>query len=192
MRAFKFRGETNPEFVTDILQNNRLHCASWHDLNDPMEGTYDTLIVDPSKRSAALQAIREHKGKLRVCSLSDTYKSHAMWAYYASDFKGVAIEIDFPTGCSSESTMRPVPGFRSGRGTRTLTSLRWTSSRRSTATGRGNGSCGSWSPTHSTTCLGARSGASYLVRGFPPPSSKRYAMSPVKFPFIGFGSGQVN
>jgi hypothetical protein len=98
MRAFKFRGETNPQFATDILQNNRLHCANWHELNDPMEGTYDTLVVDPFKRSAALQAIREHKVKLRVCSLSDTYKSHAMWAYYASDFKGVAIEIDFPNG----------------------------------------------------------------------------------------------
>jgi len=98
MKAFKFRGAENPQFATDILRNNRVHCADWHDLNDPMEGTYDTLLVDPAKRSAALRAILKQKIKLRVCSLSETYKSHAMWAYYASDFKGIAIEIEFPDG----------------------------------------------------------------------------------------------
>jgi len=98
MRAFKFRGETSPHFATDILANNRLHCADWHHLNDPMEGTYDTLVVDPTKRSSALRAILKQKVKLRVCSLSETYKSHAMWAYYASGFKGVAIELEFPEG----------------------------------------------------------------------------------------------
>jgi hypothetical protein len=98
MRAFKFRGAEEPAFTADILQNNRLYCAKWHELNDPMEGTYDTLVVEPSKRTAALRSIREKKLRLRVCSLSETYKSHAMWAYYASGFKGVVIELEFPNG----------------------------------------------------------------------------------------------
>lgn len=95
MLAYKFRGSENPKFTLDILTHNRLYCADWQTLNDPMEGTYDTLVVDPAKRLSALATIREQKLKLRVCSLSETYKSHAMWAYYASSFQGVAIEIEF-------------------------------------------------------------------------------------------------
>ncbi|MNK14038.1 hypothetical protein D3C87_321320 [compost metagenome] len=95
MLAYKFRGAENPQFTLDILKYNRLYCADWQTLNDPMEGTYDTLIVNPEKRLSSLATIREQKFKFRVCSLSDTYKSHAMWAYYASGFQGVAIEIEF-------------------------------------------------------------------------------------------------
>ena len=51
-----------------------------------MEGTYHTLVTDPDpqKHKAAVIAIHEQKVRLRVCSLSQSYKSHAMWPYYAS------------------------------------------------------------------------------------------------------------
>ena len=97
--AYRFRGDNSPEFTIDILQNYRLFCAEWGALNDPMEGTYDTLLIaDEGKRSSAIERIYQEKVKLRICSLSHSYKTHCMWAYYASDYRGVAIEIEFPDG----------------------------------------------------------------------------------------------
>jgi hypothetical protein len=105
VRAFRFRREEDPQFTIDILRNGRLYCADWKLLNDPMEGTYDTLVTDPDpqKHKAAVIAIYEQKVRLRVCSLSRSYKSHAMWAYYASEYRGAAIEIEFPAG-----TLKPI------------------------------------------------------------------------------------
>jgi Protein of unknown function (DUF2971). len=95
---YKFRSSQRPEFTVDILENNRLFCSDWRDLNDPMEGTYDTLITGSSPNH--LECVREiysSKVRLRVCSLSETYKSHAMWAYYADEFRGAAIELKLPS-----------------------------------------------------------------------------------------------
>jgi hypothetical protein len=43
MRLYRFRSDLNPEHTLDILRNRRLFCSRWHELNDPMEGTYSTL-----------------------------------------------------------------------------------------------------------------------------------------------------
>lgn len=40
MRAYKFRSPDRMEFVFDILFNQRLYCAEWHTLNDPVEGVF--------------------------------------------------------------------------------------------------------------------------------------------------------
>lgn len=94
---YKFRGIENPQFTLDILKNNRLYCADFRDLNDPMEGTYDTLRSGPhAPHSQQIKEIFDGKVRTRVCSLTRTYKDHPMWAYYASNSSGLAIEIDLP------------------------------------------------------------------------------------------------
>lgn len=95
MKVYRFRSDQNPEYTVDILLNRRLYCAHWRDLNDPMEGTCSTLVINEEhKRQQARQAIYNEKVKLRICSLSTTYKKHTMWAYYANGFKGLAIELE--------------------------------------------------------------------------------------------------
>ena len=37
-----------------------------------------------------------HKQRLLVCSLSRTFNRHLLWAYYASGFAGLAIEVELP------------------------------------------------------------------------------------------------
>lgn len=94
---YRFRPSTNIEFSLDILKHRRLYCADWRSLNDPMEGTYDTLITKPGDvHLARVKEVYAAKLKTRVCSLSKTYKSHTMWAYYAEGFRGLAIELKLP------------------------------------------------------------------------------------------------
>lgn len=94
---YKFRSPNSPSFTIDIIKENRLYCADWRNLNDPMEGTYDALVLGPNAhRRTKIEEIYENKIGTRVCSLSRTYKHHPMWAYYAGDYSGLAIEIDLP------------------------------------------------------------------------------------------------
>lgn len=98
MRAFKFRPSSQIGFAFDIIFNQRLHCADWSRLNDPMEGMFaysssSTNGEDPKK--IVEQVIRE-KQRLKICSLSRTFDCHLLWAHYASGFNGVAIEVELP------------------------------------------------------------------------------------------------
>ncbi|MGR5129962.1 DUF2971 domain-containing protein [Photobacterium swingsii] len=96
MKVYKFRGPEQMDFVFDILFNKRLFCASWHTLNDPVEGlsvySYENSKSESSE--AFMQKVESEKSPLRVCSLSSTFDEHLLWAHYASGFSGVAIEFD--------------------------------------------------------------------------------------------------
>lgn len=99
MKLYKFRSNLDPKYTLDIIKNERLYCSDWKDLNDPMEGTYETLVgTDPEHHLKNVMEIYQAKLAKRICSLSISYKSHLMWAHYANQFKGVCIEIDLPDG----------------------------------------------------------------------------------------------
>ncbi|MGV3615755.1 MAG: hypothetical protein ACO1SV_10515 [Fimbriimonas sp.] len=103
MVAYKFRGAEQFQFSLDILFNQRLYCAPWSDLNDPMEGVFGYSHGQEAPdgfRDAVEQVIRE-KQRYRVCSLSETFDCHLLWAHYASGFSGMAIEIELPDKDSS-------------------------------------------------------------------------------------------
>lgn len=101
---YRFRSSQCPEFTEDILRNNRLFCADWRKLNDPLEGTYDTLITGATDNHLSLvKQVYSSKVRTKVCCLFQTYKSHAMWGYYADGFRGAAIELDLPA-----SAVRPI------------------------------------------------------------------------------------
>tara|TARA_B100001179_G_scaffold224334_1_gene202913 strand:- start:1932 stop:2528 length:597 start_codon:yes stop_codon:yes gene_type:complete len=94
---YKFRRSSALEYTLDIIRQNRLYCADFRDLNDPMEGTYDTLVsADHAPHSEQVNEIFASKVGTRICSLTRTYKQHPMWAYYAEDYRGLAIELDLP------------------------------------------------------------------------------------------------
>ncbi len=98
MRAFKFRPSSQIAFAFDIIFNQRLHCADWSRLNDPMEGMFaysssSTNGEDPKK---IIERIIREKQRLKICSLSRTFDCHLLWAHYASGFNGVALEVELP------------------------------------------------------------------------------------------------
>lgn len=98
MIAYKFRSSANIQFALDILLNQRLYCAPWKELNDPMEGVF--AFSYPSGRDADAQQLSADiglaKADYRVCSLSANFQSHLLWAHYAGGFDGVAIEVELP------------------------------------------------------------------------------------------------
>jgi hypothetical protein len=96
--AYKFRGPEQIEFALDMLFKNRLYCADWSSLNDPMEGAFvhGKHQSDKTDYSRILTEIEDHKSELRVCSLSTTFDCHLLWGHYANGFRGLAIEVDLP------------------------------------------------------------------------------------------------
>ncbi|NDK53800.1 DUF2971 domain-containing protein [Rhizobium laguerreae] len=82
-------------FTQDIIENRRLFCANWNELNDPMEGMFEFFTNDRDDRRYLEEIIR-HKHELRVCSLSKTKYSHLLWAHYADQFRGVLVAVDIP------------------------------------------------------------------------------------------------
>lgn len=96
MIAYKFRGVSALDHTLDILINNRLYCANWRDLNDPMEGIFEYSSRGDRRRRQELEMIRDHKLRYRVCSLSRIWNSPLLWAHYADGFKGLAIEVELP------------------------------------------------------------------------------------------------
>lgn len=98
MRAYRFRGSNQFDLALDIILNNRLYCADWSTMNDPMEGSfvYSRTSSDELDCKSIVQEIIEKKRNIRICSLSKTFDSHLLWAHYASGFDGLAVEIELP------------------------------------------------------------------------------------------------
>ncbi|EKD81722.1 MAG: hypothetical protein ACD_39C01668G0001, partial [uncultured bacterium] len=98
MKAYKFKGPDQFAYALDIIFNNRLFCADWSDLNDPMEGVFAYSHRGSSKKNVKkiVGEVINEKQKLKVCSLSETFDCHLLWAHYASGFKGLAIEVELP------------------------------------------------------------------------------------------------
>ena len=98
MIAYKFRSSAQIPFALDIIFERRLYCATWRGLNDIVEGT--PVISCPRERAkdfeTHLRAVQKQMEGLRVCSLSQTFDSHLLWAHYASAWDGLAVEIEIP------------------------------------------------------------------------------------------------
>ena len=84
------------EYTLDILINSRLYLAKWKDLNDAMEGVFW------SKSETIKNTIEDGKADKRVCSFSKTCEELLLWGYYASGFKGLAIEFEIDKGAMKE------------------------------------------------------------------------------------------
>lgn len=99
MLAYKFKGAAQADHIFDILLNQRLFCAPSAILNDPMEGIFAYSYQGEGEASSAkdlASAVSKALQPLRVCSLSETFDTHLLWAHYAAGFNGVAIEVELP------------------------------------------------------------------------------------------------
>lgn len=98
MRAFKFRSEDQVAYALDIIFNRRLYCSDWSKLNDPVEGAFSYQYLG-SKRSDPADPVADiikNKKQIKICSLSQTFDCHLLWAHYASGFSGMAVEVELP------------------------------------------------------------------------------------------------
>lgn len=94
MKLYKFRSLENFDRIVDILANKKFYLSKWNNLNDPMEGyfhyiIYDTNIIYKDK----IERFISDKNELRICSFSNTYHPILLWAHYANQHKGIAIEV---------------------------------------------------------------------------------------------------
>src|SRR5688500_14515121 len=99
MRAYKFRSAGQLALALDIVYHCRLYCSDWETLNDPLESLFMYSYLSPSDQSAttaAAKAVQAAAKLLKVCSLSQTFDSHLLWAHYAEGFTGLAVEVEVP------------------------------------------------------------------------------------------------
>jgi len=89
---YKYRSLKNFKYFVDIILNNRLHAASYFDLNDPMEGHY--LYSSGGLTKELIRKIKDKKDQLSICSLSRTKENALMWAHYADGHRGVVIGVE--------------------------------------------------------------------------------------------------
>jgi len=109
MKVYKFRSNSDERILKrDIttFQENKFYAPNFNDLNDPFEANFIESIkestkilesifnVKTSEINKAFQEVRSYKEKLGIFSLSKTYLSEQMWAYYANSNKGYCIEYD--------------------------------------------------------------------------------------------------
>lgn len=93
LRLFRYRSLSNIDRELSTIRHCYLHCGSYYDLNDPMEGLFSSSrTLKESDSYRALQSeIRHTKREIGVCSFSEVHNHAAMWAYYADQFRGICI-----------------------------------------------------------------------------------------------------
>lgn len=97
--ASLYRYRPLQEFEREIgaIEQGYLHCASFIDLNDPMEGEF--TAGRRFRRSPEYRQIRsdvlDRKRGLRLCSFSEVPNHELMWAHYADQFRGMCVSYSF-------------------------------------------------------------------------------------------------
>jgi hypothetical protein len=94
IRLIKFRSLkscTDLARAKYIIETGEFHCSKLWNLNDPMEGIYET------SNKSIIDKIFNEKNNYVICSFSnlDALKCPILWGYYANGYKGIAIEIDY-------------------------------------------------------------------------------------------------
>ena len=88
---YKSLNGENWKYLLDIILNNRLYCAKYHELNDPMEGVF---YLDKNARDIEhLERLIAGKESYTICSLSEIDNEPLMWGHYADGNRGVAIGV---------------------------------------------------------------------------------------------------
>lgn len=96
---YKYKTFDENNYWQDILLNNRLYMSPPSQFNDPFEGKlfpFDSGTCGNSINLAAGQMnkdIGQYLDYYRVVCLSGNIRNKAMWAYYASNYSGFAIQF---------------------------------------------------------------------------------------------------
>jgi Protein of unknown function (DUF2971) len=94
MLLYKYKGLDDLWQIIDIIMYQRIWCAQWDTLNDPLEGRYEVFFVDPSSNFTSL--VNKRRDEWRICSLSEDLHNFLLWSHYGAGHRGIAIEIDIP------------------------------------------------------------------------------------------------
>lgn len=109
MILYKYRSLANFEHILDIILNQRLHCSTYPELNDPFEGIFVVIISPHYNKGGALarwiarrpryknakELYGDAMDEIKICSLSSNLSDVRLWSYYADGHKGIVFEIDF-------------------------------------------------------------------------------------------------
>lgn len=98
MKLYKYKSLRDLWHVLDVVVNQRLYCAHWSELNDPLEGRYEICLGAKAAKieRMMMDRIEFARAELRIASLSAVPDNFLLWSHYADGHKGVAIEIEIP------------------------------------------------------------------------------------------------
>ncbi|WP_417686826.1 DUF2971 domain-containing protein [Pseudidiomarina gelatinasegens] len=98
MKLYKYKSLSNLWHTLDVLVKNRLYCAHWSELNDPLEGRYEVYLGEKSHKIESIMTSRIESARdtYRVSSLSADPTNFLMWSHYAEGHKGIIIELEIP------------------------------------------------------------------------------------------------
>lgn len=106
MKVYKYMSCNYPQRINEILSGSVFYFADWRELNDPMEGYFHYYDADHSPDE--LRKIVQGKDAYGICCFSMNSDEILMWAHYASNHKGICIEIDADMERSPEVTLEPI------------------------------------------------------------------------------------
>lgn len=107
MDVYKFKSiaSLDDEALThtlDIIQNNRIYCGTYDQMNDPFEGilgkqsktqleleggNHKVCVASLSRISDEWQLIKQDLSKQRFCSLTTAVDEVLMWSHYAGNLQ---------------------------------------------------------------------------------------------------------
>lgn len=88
MELYKYK---SVEFIEDVIENKRLFCSTFDNLNDPMEWAFTS---DDDKVDIDKLINETEKGCWRICCLSRSKQHGLMWSMYGDSHRGVCIEVE--------------------------------------------------------------------------------------------------
>lgn len=104
MYLYKYRSIDDLWLSLDIILNQRVWCAEWGSLNDPLEGRYHSDFGNDFNEKVNIK-----RDEWRICSLSASLDNFLLWSHYAAGHKGIAIELDIPSEDESLSKVHYNP-----------------------------------------------------------------------------------
>lgn len=103
MKIYKYMPYNYSQRIEEILSGGVFYFADWRKLNDPMEGYFH--YYDSELSPEELGKIVQGKDAYGICCFSMNCDEILMWAHYASNHKGICIEIDADIERSPEVTL---------------------------------------------------------------------------------------
>jgi len=94
---YRYRSLEHFERELEAIEQSYLYCAAFHQLNDPMEGTFTSsrLLKKSEEYRAIRNAVIDNKARIGMCSFSEVHDNELMWAHYADHFKGICVAYRF-------------------------------------------------------------------------------------------------
>ena len=87
---YKYKSLQSFEFLLDMILKERLYAASYHELNDPMEGV---IKVDSTVSKDREREWEDIIRDLRITCFTKDSKNPLMWSHYADGGKGCLVEF---------------------------------------------------------------------------------------------------